>query len=130
MAGPYDTHCLYSTVRNVSGGRKIFGFLPPHGRELANNEEFTLFGNILDAVAHFNGGDRTTSRRHVDAFAQAVSRGDLIVVHTPNPILEDATTHAVKMIRLNGGALGVVDPCWTLPGSVVSDVSGGNPFDG
>lgn len=125
----FDTHCLFSTVRNVSGGRMIFGFLPPHGRELAADEEFTVFGNIEDAVAQYNG-DRVTSRRHIQAFVDAVSRGDLIVTHTPAPIFQDATTGVVKMARTNSGTLGVADPCWANSGSAVDDATGGNQFDG
>jgi hypothetical protein len=125
----FDTHCLFSTIRNVSGGRLILGFLPPHGRELANNEEFTLFGNILDAVAHRNG-DRVTSRRHIRAFEDAINRGDIVIVQTPNPIFKDATTGAIKMARTNSGTLGLADPCWANEGSVVDDVDGGNQYDG
>ena len=107
----------------------ICGFLPPHGRELANNEEFTVFGNILDAVAQYNG-DRVTSRRHITAFATAISEGDIVIVHTPAPIFKDATSGAIKMARTNSGTLGIADPCWANAGSVVDDGSGGNPYDG
>ena len=45
-----DTSCLFSTVKNTSGGRKTYGFLPPHGRTLEADEELTVFGNILESV--------------------------------------------------------------------------------
>lgn len=125
-----DTHCLFSTVRNSSGGRMIFGFLPPHGRELAANEEFTVFGNVLDAVAHGNGGDRNGSRRWIRAFEDAVNRGDLVIVHTPNPIFQDTATHAIKMAKMTSGTLGTADPCWAGAGSAVDDLTGGEPFGG
>ena len=125
-----DTHCLFSAVRNTSGGRMICGFLPPHGRELAANEEYSSFGDIWDTVAHMNGGDRNASRRHINGFLQAVNDGDLIIVHTPNPIMQDVVTGVTKMIRLSSGTLGVTDPCWNLTGSIVDDPHGGNPFDG
>ena len=48
MAYTHDLNCLYSTVKNISGGSLKFGFLPPHGRELAAAGELTIFGNILD----------------------------------------------------------------------------------
>lgn len=107
----------------------IFGFLPPHGRELAANEEFTVFGNILDAIAHRNG-DRVTSRRHITAFANAINNGDLVIVHTPAPIFQDATTGAIKMAQTDSGTLGIADPCWANAGSVIDDVRGGNQYDG
>tara|TARA_R110002020_G_scaffold16515_8_gene58278 strand:- start:5534 stop:5866 length:333 start_codon:yes stop_codon:yes gene_type:complete len=105
-----DLTCLYSTVKNISGGTLKFGFLPPHGRSLADDGEFTVFGNILDAVA--NGFDRATSRRSVLAFENAIDDGKLEIVNTPAPILKDATLADGFMIVLDNGTLGVDDPCW------------------
>lgn len=107
---PNDTSCLYSTVRNTSGSRKKFGFLPPHGRELAANEEFTVFGSVQESVIR---GERVTSRRNIQGLEAAVERGDLEIVSTPSPIFED-TNGDPKMLHLNSlGALVVDDPCWT-----------------
>ena len=110
MAYTHDLTCLYSTVKNISGGTLKFGFLPPHGRSLADDGEFTVFGNILDAVA--NGFDRATSRRSVLAFESAVDTGKLEIVNTPAPILKDATLADGFMIVLDNGTLSVDDPCW------------------
>lgn len=130
MAAPgFNTGCMFSSVRNVSGSIMNFGFLPPHGRELDINEEYTIFGNIYDAVAHANGGDRTMSRRWIQAFEDAIEDGDIIVVTTPNPILQDTATGAVKMLELTSGSVVVAAPCWTTPGSVIDD-HGGEDFTG
>lgn len=103
-----NTTCLYSTVKNTSGQRKTFGFLPPHGRALAVNEEFTVFGDIKQAVIGF---ERVTSRRNIQALENAVKRGDLVIMSTPAPILEADGT--VKMLKLtDGGSLILDDPCW------------------
>ena len=110
MAYTHDLTCLYSTVKNISGGTMKFGFLPPHGRSLADDGEFTVFGNILDAVA--NGFDRATSRRSVIAFESAIDGGKLEIVNTPAPILKDATLLDGFMIVLDNGTLGIDDPCW------------------
>jgi hypothetical protein len=107
-----DTSCLYSTVKNVSGTRRIFGFLPPHGRELANNEEFTVFGDIRQSIGGSRGAEPSVQRRDRTAFANAIANGWLVIVKTPSPIFKDATTGAIKMLRTNNGALAVVDPCW------------------
>lgn len=129
MTVALDTHCLFSTLKNVSGGRMVFGFLPPHGRELQANEEFTMFGNVLDAVANRNG-DRVSSRRHIQAFEAAINRGDLAILHTPAPILTDTSTGASKMVTVAAGVIGSADPCWSDSGSVVDDLSGGRDFIG
>jgi hypothetical protein len=105
----YDQQCLYSVVQNTSGGTRKFGFLPPHGVELASNEEFTVFGNILEALTR---DFRATSRRHHIAFTAAINRGDLKILSTPSPILEDATTGEPKTLTITGGTLAVADPCW------------------
>ena len=107
---PLDTSCLYSTVKNVSGKSKVFGFLPPHGRRLDVAEEFTVFGDIKQAVIRH---ERTEGRRNIIAFELALVRGDLEIINTPNVILEDVSNPGVtKMLRLSNGSLGVIDPCW------------------
>lgn len=121
MTGNVDLSCLYSTVKNISGGAKTFGFLPPHGRLLAANEEFTVFGDIKQAIIRF---ERTEARRNIIAFENALKRGDLTIISTPNPILEDKSTGASKMAQLRGGVLGWVDPCWDFKGSAsVSEIA-------
>ena len=42
MAYIYDLGCLYSTVKNISGGTLRFGFLPPHGKEPVSYTHLTL----------------------------------------------------------------------------------------
>ena len=115
-----DIRCLYSTVKNTSGGRKKFGFLPPHGRELAANEEFTVFGDIKEAIIRF---ERTEARRSIIAFENALVRGDLTIINTPNPIMEDdSNPGSTQMIRLRNGTLGVTDPCWRTSTSITQPV--------
>lgn len=109
MSVVMDTSCLYSTVKNQSGRRMKFGFLPPHGVELANNEEFTVFGDVRQAII---SGDRVTARRSIQAFEAAVERGDLEIKATPSPILRDTSTHNPKTLNLTAGTLSEIDPCW------------------
>lgn len=107
-----DTSCLYSTVKNISGGTKKFGFLPPHGRELENNEEFTVFGDVRQQLGGNRGSERSVARRDNAAFEQAVNDGDLQILSTPTPILQDVTTEEPQMLELDNGTLSTVDPCW------------------
>ena len=111
MALSQDTSCLYSTVKNISGGTKTFGFLPPHGKSLLNNTEFNTMGNIIDAVA--NGFDRACSRRSLLAFEQAIDDQQLEITSTPSPILKDSvlTTRSFMIVCANE-VLGADDPCW------------------
>ena len=104
-----DTTCVYSVVRNVSGQTKNFTFLPPHGRELADQEEYAIFGSILEAVSRSN--DRFGAR-FPDALEAALEAGDLEIRTLPKPILIDEGTLETKMITLQAGSLVLEDPCW------------------
>lgn len=111
MAYVHDLNCLYSTVKNISGGTLKFGFLPPHGKELDDDEEFTVFGSILGAIG--NGFDRACSRRSVLAFESAIDTGKLEITSTPSPILKDSVQTARSyMLTVASEVLGVDDPCW------------------
>lgn len=104
----FNTSCLYSTIRNTSGQAKVFGFLPPHGRKLAINEEFTIFGGVQESVIRM---DRVTSRRNIQALEQAIARGDIVIVQTPAPLFE--ANGVTKMLKMtDGNAIIVDDPCW------------------
>lgn len=105
-----DTSCLYSTLKNVSGKTKYFGFLPPHGRRLVANQEITVFGDIGQMVQH--DIERVTSRTYMQAFENALQEGFISVLKTPASILLDSSTGLNKMLTLTGGTLGVADPCW------------------
>ena len=107
-----DTSCLYSTVRNVSGTKRTFGFLPPHGRELANNEEFTVFGDIRQSIGGSRGAEPSVQRRDRTAFAAAIANGWLVIVNTPSPVFKDIDGGAIKTLTLNDGSLTVTNPCW------------------
>jgi len=110
----FDMSCLFSTVKNNSGQKRKFGFLPPHGRELDVDEEFTLFGHVTEAMIAF---ERVTNKRSIDALQRSLDSGDLLILSTPNPVLQDVTTAAVQMIQLDNGSLTVVDPCWKVSAS-------------
>jgi len=109
-----DTSCLYSTVKNTSGVRMTFGFLPPHGRTLNNNEEFTVIGDIRQSLGGNQGGESSVKRRAYVAFEAAVESGKLTILNTPAGILQDTVTDDNKMLQLANGTLSAVDPCWTV----------------
>lgn len=102
--------CLFSTIKNTSGKAMRFGFLPPHGQKLAIGAEFTVFGDVSESVIR---GDRVTSKRNIDAFEAAIGRGDLQILKTPNPVLQDLQTGHTKMVVFKNGNIGLSDPCFT-----------------
>jgi len=102
----------------VTGGR-FFPFLPPHGRRLDYLEEYPVFGDFVTAV--MKGVDRSSSIVHMRDFERAVEQGDLLLVKTPAPILQDSVSGATKMLTLTSGTLGSADPCWDNEDESITD---------
>ena len=102
------TVTTHTTIKNISGGTKRFGFLPPHGMELASDEEVTVFGDIREAV---NRGDRF-GNRWMTALANALEADELQIVNTPAPIFYDETLDTVKILVVDNGTVALADPCW------------------
>ena len=42
---------MKTQVENTSGASRFFGYLPPHGRALANSEEVVFDGDLRSALA-------------------------------------------------------------------------------
>jgi hypothetical protein len=101
--------CLFSTIKNTSGGEKHFGFLPPHGKTLDANEEITVFGDIANLVRR-NAGHHNL--RAQNALAQAIADGDLTVVSTPCVIVYDEADLASYRIGSNNATFEVYEPNW------------------
>jgi len=103
-----DTSALYTTVRNTSGATAKLGFIPPHGKKLANNADVTVFGDIWDRMTK---GGRLNERARA-SFEAALLAGDIEIVQSPALLLQDLSTVAVKQVSVTGGTLGVSDPSW------------------
>ena len=65
-------------VINTSGAEKYFGFLPDHGKTLADNEEITLDGDLRTALA--GGRNRYNRSRELTALQDACDNGELCLV--------------------------------------------------
>ncbi len=110
----FETACLYSTVRNVSGQTMKFGFLPPHGRELAADEEVTVFGDIREAVVR---NQRNTSQHHVKGLIRALDGTNdtggrlLAIINTPAVFLFDETDGQTVTLICDNATLDVATPC-------------------
>jgi hypothetical protein len=110
IPGHADLSCLYTIWQNISGSTFFFGFLPPHGVKLLANEEYTTFGPPSEAVVR---STRRGARRNIQALETAIEQGWIKIVVTPALLLQDAVTGNTKMLKLSGGVLSTVDPCWT-----------------
>lgn len=108
MSAP-TSGCLFSIVKNTSGDTKHFGFLPPHGRTLDDNEELHVFGDITTAI-YRNGGHK--SRRTQDALATAVNDGDLTIKSSACVIVYDTTDLASYRLGTVAGDFHAFTPDW------------------
>jgi hypothetical protein len=101
--------CVFSTVKNISGDTKKFGFLPPHGRELIDDEELTVFGSIYTAISR---GEYVTDRRHQDALGVAIAELELEIKESPCLIVHDEGDDASYAIDSVDGAVVTRPPTW------------------
>lgn len=103
---------FYTTV--VNGDKEMYyGFLPPHGRTLAANEEITFFGSYDSWFARLGMSHQMKER----SFLDAIDQGALSIKRSPSVHLFDGT--ATKVLTLSGSTLGSALPGY-LDATVVS----------
>lgn len=102
-----DTTCLYTTLRNTSGGTLQCSFLPPHGSELAANTDATIWGWLLHRL---DTGGRLNLRKSA-ALEAALKLGSLTILQTPVGFFYDVTLSNAKTYKIDNGTVGVADPC-------------------
>jgi hypothetical protein len=100
------TTSQYSNFRNVSGVTKFFGFLGYRGATLAPSGGYSAFGDPFDWLF---GHGKTRAK---NALEYALNNSLIELTHTPQPVLHDASTASSKLLNLNSGTLGVIDPDW------------------
>ena len=98
--------CHKSIVRNTAGEARTFAFLPGHSnKDLADGEERSFDGDIRVQML-------ARGKRGYTAFLNAMDDGRITLLHTPNPIVYDHSEDEPRMLRLDGGTVSWVDPCW------------------
>jgi hypothetical protein len=118
-----NTSDLYTTVKNVSGGTRVFGFLGPHGRELANNATYTVAGDLVGQL----GAQR--SQRKFQALERALLNGDLAIVKSPSVYLLSETDGVTRELAMDSESeLGTTEPSYTGGGDFVEgDLNANDP---
>ncbi|WP_353208370.1 hypothetical protein [Sphingorhabdus sp.] len=91
---PNTTTDLYTTVKNVSGAERVFGFLSKHGKRLANNATFTVPGDLVGAL----GAQR--SQRQFQALERALVSGALEIVKSPSVYLRDESNTITRELGM------------------------------
>lgn len=97
---------LYTTVKNVSGAARVFGFLGAHGKRLANNETYTVPGDLVATVGKGGRG----GQRQFKALERALEAGTLVITKSPAVYLTDEDDGSIDQVRLNDDTLGTKTP--------------------
>jgi hypothetical protein len=99
---------LYTTVKNVSGAARVFGFLGAHGKRLNNNETYTVPGDLVATLG--NGGKG--AQRSFKALEKALEDGDLEIVNSPAVYLKDVDDNSIDQIQVDDGVVETTSPDW------------------
>jgi hypothetical protein len=113
---------MMSSVRNIGTQAYYFDFLPPHGKLLGVEQEYTCFGYIMDYVSNGLGGERS-----VFALANAINQGLLEIKYTPQPIFWDKGHKESSAITVFNGQVVQLSPCWQSAGPAIGP-DGTAPF--
>jgi hypothetical protein len=104
-----DISHLYTVVKNPTTASRTYGYLGAHGKTLAPGASYSQVGSLVDALAQ---DDMQKSTRRMDSFQRDLLNSKIELISTPRTVLKDATTGAIKTLRLNSTTLGTVDPSW------------------
>jgi len=97
---------LYTTVKNTSGAEATFGFLGARGKRLANNETYTVPG---DLVASLGKGGRG-GQRQFKALERALSDGNLVIVNSPAVYITDTDDGSIDQVTVTADVVDTTTP--------------------
>lgn len=107
-----DVECLYTTMRNISGQTLFFGFIPPHGKSMADDEEVSFWGDIYERMTKLTPNDRAEK-----SLEYALTNCLIEIVKGPAVHLYDTTLATTQILDLDNDTLAAIDPCWACAAS-------------
>lgn len=96
--------CVHTTIRSQLSVARSFGFLGALGMRLEAGEQVMIPGDAWDMIS--------TNKRKFDGLQNALARGDIAIVRSPQAIVWDDGADSAKTLKINSGTLSSVDPCW------------------
>ena len=88
-----------TVLRNTSGASRYFGYIPPHGRTLANGDDVQFQGDIYEILG------RPGYKLALTSFLNDITAKRIEVLQTPTVVAWDATAgKAAELIVDNGSA--------------------------
>lgn len=73
---------MQTQITNTSGAQRHFGWIPPHGRTLENNEQILLNGDIRSVLA--SGMNRYNRARELQGLDTDEANGDVNITEIVN----------------------------------------------
>lgn len=70
-------------ITNNTGATRVFGFIPPHGVQLADGEDITVDGDLRTVLA--TGRNRYGRSTELAALSKMEARGDITVEELAEP---------------------------------------------
>lgn len=95
---------LYTTVKNVSGKTRTFGFLGAHGKTLEDQATFSVPGDLVAKL----GNQR--SKRSFNALERALQVGDLVITKSPAVYLTDVDDGSLDQLQVNENTVTTTSP--------------------
>jgi len=95
-----SSNALKTTIRNTSGASAFFGFLPPHGKRLANNADYVFYGSPE------NFWSSPTRKRQRTALTVSLDAGRITIISDPATIAAAAVATGVTGATGRTGATG------------------------
>src|SRR5512144_3122368 len=99
---------LATVLKNISGSRMTFSFLPPHGQTLDDDEEIEIPGDVVAAI----GRSARNPSRKIAAYFAALDDSLLSVVSTPSPVLVDTVAGTSLQLKITSGTPGSEAPSY------------------
>jgi len=99
--------CLHTVIRNMSGSKTYFGFLPPHGVTLGVGQEYTIRGDLVTRIA-----DQKDQDRSWPSFQNALDSAQFVIIQSPSIYYYDPVSDSVQTVQIKNRVVGVVEPCW------------------
>jgi len=103
--------CLYSTVKNISGGKIRVPFIDNYGRDMANNETYSELGHPTQWIKRWRNWTPSLT-----AALKSCIEGNLVaLIQTPSVVLNDVVDNQQLILQLNDSKLRVADKCTGSP---------------
>ena len=74
---------MRTSITNTSGEDRHFGYIPPHGKDLDDNEEIVIDGDLRTMLA--GGMGRYNRKREITGLDADVTTGAVAVADAPGP---------------------------------------------